>query len=137
MRRCILILTAVVQVLVSIVAFADAPSTRPSTQPARQIVSLTEKAAKEIKAVAATQNLPKYWLRVGVKAGEDRRRFSYVLDITEDRPDPKVDNVFDSGGVTVAVDDNSAIYLAGTVIDLRDDDAGKGFVFRNPNAVKE
>jgi iron-sulfur cluster assembly accessory protein len=139
MRQVVSILSIVLLLLGSReqAAFADDPATRPSTQPAQQIVTLTEKAAKEIKAVAAAQNLPRYWLRVGVKANEDGKRFSYLLDITEDKPDPKVDNVFDSSGVTVAVSDKSAIYLMGTIIDFRDDDAGKGFVFRNPNAVKE
>jgi iron-sulfur cluster assembly protein len=103
----------------------------------KQIVTLTEKAAKEIKAVAATQNVPRYWVRVGVIPNEDGKRFSYVLDIAEDRPNPKVDSVFDSGGVTLVVDDKCVIYLMGTVIDFRDDAAGKGFVFRNPNALKE
>ena len=119
------------------VALAEDPATRPSTQPARQIVTRTEKAAKEIKAVAAAQKIPRYWLRVGVKANGDGKTFRYLLDITEEKPDPKVDNVFDSSGVTVAVSDKSAVYLMGTVIDFRDNAAGKGFVFRNPNAVKE
>ena len=138
MRSTVIVVAAVLHLLVRQwpVAAAGGPATRPATQSARQIVSLPERAAKEVKAVAATQDIPRYWLRVGVKAHEDGKRFTYLLDITEDGPDPKVDSVFDSHGVTVAVDDKSAIYLAGTVIDFRDDGAGRGFVFRNPNSAK-
>ena len=47
---------------------ADAPATQPASRPAGQIVTLTEKAAAQIKSVAATQTFRRYWLRIGVRA---------------------------------------------------------------------
>jgi iron-sulfur cluster assembly protein len=116
---------------------ADAPATQPASRSAEAIVTLTEKAATEIRAVAATQAFARYWLRVGVRAQPGSEKFRYLLDITEEKPDANADSVFDSQGVTIAVDHKSAIYLLGTVIDFRDDAAGRGFVFRNPNAMEK
>lgn len=136
-RWMIPILVALLHLPLSQRALEEAPGTQPSTKPAQQIVSLTEKAAKEIKVVAAAQDFPKYYLRVGVKAEGDGKQFRYILDITDQRPDPEADKVFDSHGVSIAIDHKSAIYLMGTVIDFSDGDAGKGFVFRNPNALEK
>jgi iron-sulfur cluster assembly accessory protein len=133
-------IVAVVSLLVEFsgpLALGDTPETQPSTQPAEPVIRLTEKAVREIRAAAGSQNILTYWLRVGTKPNEDGTKFTYVLDITEDTPDEAKDIVFNAGGVMIAIDHRSAAMLAGTVIDFRDNEEGRGFVFRTPSVEKE
>ena len=102
----------------------------------KPVVTLSEKAAKEVQTIAKAQDIKAYWLRVGVKQAPDGKGFSYLLDITEDVPDPKKDIQSTSHGVRLVVDVKSALYLQGTTVDFRNDESGKGFVFKNPNAKK-
>lgn len=98
-------------------------------------ITLTEKAATEIKGIIEQQNLPveQTRLRVGVKGG-GCSGFSYMLDLTEE-PIEASDEEMDSHGVRIVIDQKSALYLDGTEIDFKDEVMGKGFVFKNPNAT--
>lgn len=98
-------------------------------------ITLTEKAADEIKGIIQQQNLPaeQTRLRVGVKGG-GCSGFSYMLDLTEE-PVGDSDEEMDSQGVRIVIDQKSALYLDGTEIDFKDEVMGKGFVFKNPNAT--
>jgi iron-sulfur cluster assembly protein len=98
-------------------------------------ITLTEKAANEVKEIIKSQNLPddKTRLRVGVKGG-GCSGFSYMLDLVEEDPSEQ-DEQFDSHGVKIVIDMKSHLYLNGTEIDFRDEVMGKGFVFKNPNAT--
>jgi iron-sulfur cluster assembly protein len=46
------------------------------------------------------------------------------------------DRVFENGGVKVAVDPKSYLFLQGMELDYSGGLNGKGFVFNNPNAKK-
>jgi iron-sulfur cluster assembly protein len=97
-------------------------------------VTLTESAAREIRTIIGQQELDadKVCLRVGVKGG-GCSGFSYVLDLTENKKD--TDEAFDQHGIMVICDPRSLAYLAGTVVDFKDEIMGRGFVFQNPNAT--
>jgi len=95
-------------------------------------VTLTDRAAKEVKTIAAgNQVAGEPYLRVAVKGG-GCSGFSYVLDLCEGPADG--DEVFDSHGVHVLCDPKSYLYLNGTEVDFRDELMNRGFVFNNPNA---
>ena len=95
---------------------------------------LTERAAKEVRAVLKQQELPEATcLRVGIR-GIGCGGFNYLLDLV-DAHGPE-DQVSDSHGVRLVCDAASAPQFEGTVIDFRDDEVGRGFVFDNPNAPK-
>src|SRR5450432_3490484 len=98
-------------------------------------ITLTEKAAAEIKKIVTEQGLPEgeTRLRVGVKGG-GCSGFSYMLDLTEE-PKSDMDEEMDSQGVKILVDMKSYLYLNGTEIDFKDEVMGRGFVFKNPNAT--
>jgi iron-sulfur cluster assembly protein len=98
-------------------------------------ITLTEKAAAEIKKIVTEQGLPEQEtrLRVGVKGG-GCSGFSYMLDLTEE-PAGESDEELDSQGVKILCDSKSLLYLSGTEIDFKDEVMGKGFVFKNPNAT--
>jgi len=98
-------------------------------------ISLTEKAANEIKSIIREQNLPaeSTRLRVGLKGG-GCSGFTYMLDLVEE-PAGENDEEMDSHGVRIVVDMKSHIYLDGVEIDFKDEVMGRGFVFKNPNAT--
>jgi iron-sulfur cluster assembly protein len=74
-----------------------------------------------------------YVLRIGVKGG-GCSGLSYTLGF--DAELKETDNVMEFGGVKVAVDWKSILYLTGTTVDYTDGLNGKGFVFNNPSAKK-
>lgn len=98
-------------------------------------VSLTEKAAVEVKKIMGEQNLGEgAMLRVGVSGG-GCSGFSYSLTF-DTNSDEKVDDIYDFHGVKVVVDRKSDLYLDGTTLDFYEDIAKRGFTFNNPNATK-
>jgi len=97
-------------------------------------VSLTEKAAGEVKKVISEQGSgEELVLRVGVQGG-GCSGFAYSLGFDTATTDK--DLVTEFFGVKVAVDKKFDPYLDGTVIDYYDGLEKRGFVFNNPNVVK-
>lgn len=97
------------------------------------MVTLTEKAAAEIKAIMEQNGGTYHGLRVFV-AGGGCSGLSYGMQI-EDQAATGEDQVFESAGVKVIVDGTSYEYMKGAVIDF-DDALQGGFKINNPNAVK-
>lgn len=98
-------------------------------------VTLTEKAAEEVKRIMADQKLEEGTvLRVGVTGG-GCSGFSYALGFDKEF-DERLDAKYDYHGVPVVVDKKSALYLDGTTVDFYDGIDARGFKFDNPNAVK-
>ncbi len=95
-------------------------------------VSLTERAAEEVKTIIEQQDLAgDIYLRMGVKGG-GCSGFSYALDLTEQKNE--TDEVWDMHGIKVICDPKSFLYLSGVTVDFKDEVMGRGFVFNNPNA---
>ena len=104
-----------------------------TTQKPTVTLTLTERAAEEVrKFMAAEHVVPEAaGLRVAVLPG-GCSGFKYSLNI-EDQPAGD-DVVVESGGVRLFVDEFSAPYLNGTVIDFKSNFQESGFAFENPNA---
>ena len=97
-------------------------------------VTLTEKAATEVKKIITEQNLPEGTvLRVGVQGG-GCSGFSYSLGF--DNSTSEKDRIVDVHGIKLAVEKKFDPYLEGTVVDYYDGLEKRGFVFNNPNVVK-
>jgi len=99
-----------------------------------EIVTITPRAAEEIRKIKAENTIPEsHALRLGVKGG-GCSGMSYVLAFDED---PKErDTVYQLEGLVVYVDPKSQFYLSGTTLDFSDGLSGRGFVFNNPNAAR-
>jgi len=98
------------------------------------MISLTERAAHEVRRIVTEQKLPEATaLRVGVKGG-GCSGFSYTLGF--DDQVSETDQVLEVDGVKVVCDPKSFLYLHGTQIDFEDNLMGRGFKFGNPNAAK-
>jgi iron-sulfur cluster assembly accessory protein len=96
-------------------------------------LTLTERAGQEVKKFLAEEkvSLESAGLRVGVLPG-GCSGFRYSLNIEEH---PAADDVVvESAGVRLFVDEFSAPYLNGTVIDYKSNFQESGFAFENPNA---
>jgi len=98
------------------------------------MISITERAAQEVRRIIAEQNLPEATaLRVGVKGG-GCSGFSYTLGF--DDHVAETDQISEIDGIKVVCDPKSFLYLNGTQIDFEDSLMGRGFKFGNPNASK-
>jgi iron-sulfur cluster assembly protein len=99
------------------------------------VVTLSERAAREVKRMMAEQQSPaEPVLRVEVVGG-GCSGYEYRLAFV-----PSADNVEDvvgeSHGVRIAVDKKSAKFLSGMEIDIGDGLNKRGFMFNNPLATR-
>jgi iron-sulfur cluster assembly accessory protein len=106
------------------------------TKPAAAPITLTERAASEVKRVIAdTQaegNPEPLYLRLTVKGG-GCSGFQNKLDLDPTYTE-KTDHLFEIEGVSVVVDKRSMLYLVGATVDFIDDLNHRGFKISNPQA---
>lgn len=94
-------------------------------------ITLTERAAKQIKKIRENEDLdPDLYLRVAVEGG-GCSGLSYKLGFDIKTDD---DDIYESSGLEVIVDPKHIIYLNGISIDYPDGLDARGFTFENPNA---
>jgi iron-sulfur cluster assembly protein/iron-sulfur cluster insertion protein len=94
------------------------------------MITLTSRAAAQIRAMQKEQDAEEKLLRVLVESG-GCSGFQYGMSFDEMKAE---DERCESEGVRIVLDPTSAAYLAGTSIDFDDGLQGKGFEIRNPNA---
>ncbi len=98
-------------------------------------VTLTDAAVAQVRNLVEQGKVTEQGgLRLAVQGG-GCSGLSYAVRF-DAKPADK-DKVFEyEGGVRVFVDPKSLIYLAGMVVDYKNDLMQQGFVFSNPNAQK-
>ena len=94
------------------------------------MISLTPRAAKQVRSMHAALGASEKRLRVLVESG-GCSGFQYGMSFDDPKPD---DAVLESEGVAIVIDPASLAYLQGTSIDFDDGLHGKGFELKNPNA---
>lgn len=100
--------------------------------PPANLISLTVKAADEVRRILAEKNMSsETGLRVSVKGG-GCSGMTYVLDFSESGE--ANDREVLSSGVKVYVDETALDFVGGLEIDFVDDLLNRGFKFSNPNA---
>ena len=105
----------------------------PATSLPGQSVSLSERAAAEVKRIIAEEGLPaSTCLRIGAKGG-GCSGFSYVLDFDK-KGRTEFDSAYESYGVTVLIDKKSEFVMGGTLVDFNGELLNRGFTFVNPSA---
>jgi iron-sulfur cluster assembly protein len=104
-----------------------------TTQRPTVTLTLTERAGQEVKKFLAEEKVSpeSAGLRVAVLPG-GCSGFRYNLNIEEQPASDDV--VVESAGVRLFVDEFSAQYLNGVVIDFKSNFQESGFAFENPNA---
>ena len=99
----------------------------------KQIISLSENAAKRIIEIMSSAEKNSLGVRVGVKTG-GCAGMSYVMGYTKEiNPN---DEVIEDKGVKVFIDSAAVMYLLGTEMDYKKDDFSSSFIFKNPNETE-
>jgi iron-sulfur cluster assembly accessory protein len=96
-------------------------------------ISLTDRAASELRALMESQEKASAALRVWVQGG-GCSGLSYGMALDDDAPE-EGDQIFSEAGIKVYVDGLSLQYMAGATVDYVDDVMGGGFKIENPNAT--
>lgn len=94
-------------------------------------ISLTEEAALKVRSLMENEGNSYSYLRVFVSGG-GCSGLSYGMTFEE--KEENGDAVVETHGVNLLVDEFSAPYLQGTVVDFQESLMGTGFVINNPNA---
>ena len=96
-------------------------------------ITLTARAASELKELMASQQKAEAALRVWV-AGGGCSGLSYGMALDDGTPEDG-DQIFENDGLKIYVDGLSLQYMDGAEVDYVDDMMGGGFKIENPNAV--
>ena len=96
------------------------------------MITITEAANSRIKEMMADQEGENLFLRLGVRGG-GCSGLSYGMGFDQEKKED--DDQFETGGLTVVVDKDSAPLLDGVVIDFKQNLMGGGFTIDNPNAI--
>ncbi len=108
----------------------DTEAPKKSKKP---LVSMTERAAKEVARVIDENQLPaQTHVRIGAKGG-GCSGLTYVLDFDKAGP-TEFDISYEQHGVNLVIDKKSSFFMAGTELDFNDGLLDRGFVFKNPSA---
>lgn len=102
-----------------------------SPSKAAPILQLTSAAVAQVKEVMAQQGFEGYVLTVRV-VPSGCSGLGYDLNLVKESK--AGDTVWTQDGVTLATDELSTQYLAGTEVDFVRSDTASGFKFNNPNA---
>ncbi len=98
-------------------------------------ITVSDKAAVQLSSLFDKEGKAGAMLRVWV-AGLGCSGFSYGMGI-EDKPPEEGDSIFETNGVKIVVDRDSARYMDGSRIDFIEDPESGGFSVDNPNPVPE
>lgn len=93
-------------------------------------ITITAKAAEQVKGLLEQRGKPSLGLKIGVKKG-GCSGMSYFVEYADEKG--KFDEVVKSEGVTLLIDGKAVMHLLGTEMDYVEGDFKSGFVFTNPN----
>lgn len=97
-------------------------------------ITLTDRAASELKTMLEENDRQSSYLRVWV-AGGGCSGLSYGMALDDNEPEED-DKVLQDRGIRILVDSISLRYMTGSVVDYVDEALGGGFKIENPKAVK-
>ncbi len=96
----------------------------------RQIMSLTDNAAAEIKNLLNNRGKPSLGIRIGVKSG-GCSGLKYFVEYADAKN--QFDEIIEDRGLTILIDPKALMYLLGTEMDYAEEEFKSGFTFTNPN----
>lgn len=96
----------------------------------KQVMSITDEAAKHISLLLDKRGKESVGIRIGVKSG-GCSGFKYFVEYA-DQKNP-FDEVIQDKDVTILIDPKALMYLIGTKMDYVEEQFKSGFIFTNPN----
>jgi iron-sulfur cluster assembly protein len=92
-----------------------------------QPVTLSVRAAEEVKKIMQTKNIPAdYGLRVGIKGGGGCGGVNLILGFDKKK---ETDLIYDIDGIPVYVDKKHTLYVMGKEVDFMETTDARGFMF--------
>lgn len=96
-----------------------------------QPVTLTPKAAEEVRKIMNTKNIPAdYSLRVGIQ-GSGCAGVSLLIGFDKKKD---TDQSYTVEGITMLVDKRHTLYVIGKVVDFYEGSDGRGFMFADSHS---
>ena len=99
----------------------------------KQVITLSDRAAKRVKEIMAQATEQIIGVRVGVASG-GCAGMSYVMEYAK-KANPN-DEIIEDKGVKVLIDPKAIMYLLGTEMDYKKEELSSTFVFKNPNETE-
>src|SRR5215469_8233932 len=96
----------------------------------KNAITITDAAAKRIRALLAKRGKPSVGIKIGVRT-KGCSGLSYTVEYAD--AVEKFDEVIDAGEFKVLIDPKAVIFLIGTEMDYIEEKLKSGFTFRNPN----
>jgi iron-sulfur cluster assembly protein len=96
----------------------------------KQILTISEKAASQIKSLIDSRGSESIGIRIAIKTG-GCAGFKYVIEYA-DKQNP-YEEIVESRGVKLFIDPKAIMYLIGSEMDYVSEKFKSGFVFVNPN----
>lgn len=96
-------------------------------------IAVTERAARRLQAVMASEGKADQALRLSVTGGGCS---GMTYNMSFDTSPGEYDKIFKCNGVTIYCDLKSWLYLKGVQVDFSEDILTGGFQINNPNAVR-
>ncbi len=96
----------------------------------KQVMSITDIAANQVKALLKKRGKSSLGIRIGVKTGgcSGLKYFVEYADVKN-----QFDELLQDKGVTVLIDSKALMFLFGTEMDYVEEQFKSGFIFTNPN----
>ena len=99
----------------------------------KQVITLSDRAAKRVKEIMANAKDKFIGVRVGV-ATVGCAGMSYVMEYAKEAN--QSDEIIEDKGVKVLIDPKAIMYLLGTEMDYKKEEFSSTFVFKNPNETE-
>ncbi len=96
----------------------------------KNLITITERAADQVRTLLAKRDKNSFGIRVGVKTG-GCSGLSYTIEYADEKS--KFDEVIEDKGVRVLIDPKAVMYLIGSEMDYAEEQFKSGFTFMNPN----
>lgn len=96
----------------------------------KQVMTLTDAAAEQLKHLMSQRDAPALGLRIGVRTA-GCSGMAYAMEFAEEKA--PFDEIVEDKGVTVLIDGKALMFLIGTEMDFVQEKLQSGFVFNNPN----
>lgn len=96
-------------------------------------VTITEKAAEEVKNIIEHKNIPEgYHLRIGIKGAGGCAGFEYLLGFDKKKDS---DMEYNIAGINVLVEKKHTMYLLDLEVDFHEGADARGFTFAKKDKV--
>jgi len=101
----------------------------------QQPVTLSKKAAEEVRKIMQTKNIPSgYGLRVGIRGGHGCGGAQLILGFDKRK---ETDEVYEADGIPLYIEKKHILYVIGKKVDFYEGADARGFVFVTPEVNSE